>query len=499
MQIVRELGGYSYGRSDLVRRAMSKKKMSVMLEEKEIFINGQTGPDGEVLIDGALRRNISRDAATQIFDEMVSFASYAFNKSHAAAYAIVAYQTAYLKRHYPTEFMAALLSSVSGRGEQVAKYIANCQEMGIKCLPPSVLYSDSGFTTNQGNIRFGLSSIKNVGEGLIESIIRARQNKQEFKDLFDFLDALDPHEINKKSLLSLIQAGALDDIDPNRARCIAIHEEAIARMQRIKAKSSENQISLFQMEGVNLDEAKPHMPDVINFSDEQALALEKEVLGVYLSGHPLDKYLPLIKKISNVDTSKLVNSFEEEESQEEINDSIETIQDKQDVRIVGIVNNIRTMMTKNGQQMARIDLEVYEGLITMIVFPRVFDKARSLFVPDQILVVNGSVNVKDQNNYEIIVNDVKDIHSFENMDDFDSYLKIKITEEVLSKYGGKNQVLNRIINMCSAYKGKSKLLVYMPDGTTLTSDKVPLISFQDDLRETLVNEFGEDNIKLSSK
>ena len=247
MQIVRDLGGYSYGRSDLVRRAMSKKKMDVMLEEKEYFIHGKTDDDGNVEIAGCVRNGVPEDAAEEIFNQMVSFAEYAFNKSHAAAYAVLAYETGYLKVHYPAEFMAALMTSVTGDANSISKYMRNCQEMGIQVLPPDVNESDKKFSVTDGKIRFGLSGVKNVGDGVIDAIIEARETKGIPSDIFRFIENLDVHKINKKAIESLIKAGALDCFDPNRAAHIGIYESLIESAQSSAKKNIEGQLSLFQL------------------------------------------------------------------------------------------------------------------------------------------------------------------------------------------------------------------------------------------------------------
>ena len=217
MQIVRDLGGYSYGRSDLVRRAMSKKKMDVMLEEKEYFIHGKTDENGNVEIAGCVRNGVPEETAEEIFNQMVSFAEYAFNKSHAAAYAVLAYETGYLKVHYPVEFMAALMTSVVGDVNSISKYMRNCEEMGIEVLPPDVNESMKKFSVSEGKIRFGLSGVKNVGDNVIDAIIDARETKGKPSDIFQFIENLDIHKINKKAVESLIKAGAMDCFSSNRA------------------------------------------------------------------------------------------------------------------------------------------------------------------------------------------------------------------------------------------------------------------------------------------
>ena len=302
MQIVRDLGGYTYGRSDLVRRAMGKKKMEVMLQEKEYFIHGKEDEDGNVEISGCVRNGIPEKIAEEIFNQMVSFAEYAFNKSHAAAYAVIAYETAYLKAYYPVEFMAALMTSVMGDSSSIAKYIRNCTEMGIQVLPPDINESGKKFTVKDGKIRFGLLGVKNVGEGAIEAIIKAREEKGAPKDIFQFISNVDIHEVNKKAVESLIKAGALDSLNENRAAHMAVYESLIESAQNDSRKNIEGQMSLFQLnaEQMELEEASARLPETANFPRELLSSMEKEMLGVYISDHPLKDYEEQIQKLIDV-------------------------------------------------------------------------------------------------------------------------------------------------------------------------------------------------------
>ena len=316
MQIVRDLGGYSYGRSDLVRRAMSKKKMDVMLEEKEYFIYGKTDDNGNVEIAGCVRNGVPEDAAEEIFNQMVSFAEYAFNKSHAAAYAVLAYETGYLKVHYPAEFMAALMTSVTGDANSISKYMRNCQEMGIQVLPPDVNESDKKFSVTDGKIRFGLSGVKNVGDGVIDAIIEARETKGIPSDIFRFIENLDVHKINKKAIESLIKAGALDCFDPNRAAHIGIYESLIESAQSSAKKNIEGQLSLFQLAADTMEESNVvnRLPAVKNFEKSVLLAQEKEMLGVYLTDHPLREFEEQIAKMTTVTAQDLADVMDSEEN-----------------------------------------------------------------------------------------------------------------------------------------------------------------------------------------
>ncbi len=421
MQIVRDLGGYSYGRSDLVRRAMSKKKMSVMLEEKEYFINGKRRADGTVEIPGCIANGIPREAAEIIFEDMVSFAQYAFNKSHAAAYAVVAYETAYLKCHYPKEFMAALMSSVMGQAQHISLYIRNCNEMGIEVLPPSVLRSGKNFTVEGDKLRYGLAGIKNVGLGIVGAIIDARASNPVPTDIYEFVNQLDPKELNRKSIESLIQAGALDDINPNRAALMALCDEAVAAAQKRGRNSSSDQISFFQLDEGLMEEVRttPELPKIANFEKDKLLALEKEMLGVYLSGHPLDDYRELIEKNTSATVAEILadTSIDIEgipDDIQEVQSSYSKFHDGDRVIMAGILIGVRTMITRRQQEMARIQFEDFSGVMDGIVFPKVYEKLRHLVQLDQIVAISGRLSLKDDAAPELLVESLSDIRQIEN-------------------------------------------------------------------------------------
>ena len=378
MQIVRDLGGYSFGRSDLVRRAMSKKKMDVMLEEKEYFINGRKDAAGNVEIAGCVANGVPAGAAEIIFEDMVSFASYAFNKSHAAAYAVISYQTAYLKAHYPVEFMAALMTSMAGDAKHTADYVRNCREMKIPLDPPSVLKSDKNYSAEEGRIRFGLLSVKNVGEGICDAIIEARADESTHHDVYRFIESIDAGELNKKAIESLMRAGAFDDINPNRAVMMGVCEDAVQRAQKKAKSGTKAQMSLFDLDGFE-DEAlaAPVLPEIADFDNDTKLSLEKEMLGVYLSGHPLDEYAEIMKKSTTASTADLTSGGEEFQS-EGGDDSliINTSKFKDGDRVVmaGMVSGVRTMITRKSQEMARMSIEDFDGVIDVIVFPKVYER-----------------------------------------------------------------------------------------------------------------------------
>ncbi|MDD4583194.1 MAG: DNA polymerase III subunit alpha, partial [Eubacteriales bacterium] len=362
MKIVRELAGYTYSRSDLVRRAMSKKKRDVMEKEKEYFIYGKEDEQGNVEIKGCIRNGISKRAAEEIYSQMESFAEYAFNKSHAAAYAVVAYQTAFLKTHYPVEFMAALMGSVMGDADQIAKYIRNCEEMKISVLPPNVLESDKKFTAKNGSIRFGLMAVKNVGEGVVDAIIRMRKMVCP-QDIFEFINNINIQEINKKAIESLIKAGALDTLNPNRAQHMAVYENLIESAQSDSRKTVAGQLSLFHenIEVMRASSCGVNFPDVTNFSKKLLIAMEKEMLGVYITGHPLEDYADKIKRIETVTAEELIHGEENN-----------GIRDGMNVTVAGIISARKTLITKKNNMMAFLQLEDLYGSIEVIVFPNIY-------------------------------------------------------------------------------------------------------------------------------
>ena len=414
MQIVRDLGGYSYGRSDLVRRAMSKKKMDVMLKEKEYFINGKTDENGNIEIAGCVRNGVPREAAEEIFNQMISFAEYAFNKSHAAAYAVLAYETSYLKTHYPVEFMAALMTSVMSDTKAMSMYIRNCKEMGIEVLPPDINESGKKFTVvydpddtdkKHGKIRFGLLAIKNMGEGPSDAIIEAREQKGKPSDIFRFIENIDIHHINKKAVESLIKAGALDCLDKNRAAHLGIYESVIDSAQNAAKHNIAGQMSLFQTNAEALDETVKHrLPDVKNFPPEELLAQEKEVLGVYLTAHPLDEYADIISRSVSVTTKDLaeVLAAEEEGYTGDITDGMKAV-------MAGIITSKKNLITKNGKMMSFVEMEDMFGAVEVVVFPNVYELCSSLIDEDKIVAVSGHLNFKEGEMPKLLADSVIDI------------------------------------------------------------------------------------------
>ena len=524
MQIVRELGGYSFGRSDLVRRAMSKKKMSVMLEEKKYFIHGKDNSDGTPAIAGCVANGIPERAAEAIFDDMVSFAEYAFNKSHAAAYAVVSYETAYLKAHYPVEFMAALMSSVMGEPRHIAAYIRNCKELGIEVLPPSVLHSRRKFIAKDGKIRFGLLAIKNVGSSIVDAIVEGRRGR-DIDNLYDFIKSIEPSELNKKAIECLIKAGAMDEFTQNRAALLAISDDAVGAAQSSARRVSKDQISLFQLDSDIMEDVKtaPKLPNIQNFDKAHLLAMEKEMMGVYLSGHPLDKYRDLIDENITANTAEIFDSNlsgdgeNESEFIEERSSGSNRFNDGDTVIMAGMVGDLRRMITKSNQEMARLTIEDYYGVITAIVFPRDYAKAKYVLENDAIVAIKGTLSFKEDSDPEILVNKVTEIERIsefkdQGRNDYNrtsmrnysrsnvkaeplrekQYLKLRVSQE-LSDMLGNDEIQQRILGAVSAHRGDTDMLIYLPGQKPLKSANG--VDIDENLLIELEQLLGKENVK----
>ena len=504
MQIVRDLGGYSYGRSDLVRRAMGKKKMDVMLQEKEYFINGKLDDDGNVEIAGCIRNGVPEKTAEEIFNQMVSFAEYAFNKSHAAAYAVVAYETGYLKAHYTVEFMAALMTSVMGDSDSIAKYMRNCTEMGIEVLPPDINESQKKFSVVDGKIRFGLLGVKNVGEGAIDAIIEARQTKGRPEDIFRFIENIDIHKVNKKAVESLIKAGALDCLNENRAAHLAVYESLMESAQSSARNNIEGQMSLFQLNADTMQESRSMnvLPDVRNFNQDILIAQEKEMLGVYITSHPLDEYADRIEQLVTVTSQDLADVLDSEEQGE-----MHTfVRDGMQATMAGIITSKKNLITKNNKMMAFVDMEDLYGTVEVVVFPNIYERFGSLVAEDSIVSVTGSINFKEGEVPKLLAEKIVDLKSLteeleqsresvqtadaESVPDApEGLIKIKLPS------GNATEMLNRIRNVMLAHRGKYQAIIYMPQGGSFRTERELWVQPDADFRKAVTDIVGEENYK----
>lgn len=441
MQVVRELGGYSFGRSDLVRRAMSKKKMDVMEEERQYFIYGKLDEEGNTEIPGCIRNGVPEDAANQIFDDMIDFARYAFNKSHAAAYGVLAYETAYLKTFYPVEFMAALMTSVMGNTDKVVEYIRECNAMGIEVLPPDINKSYSKFSVDGNCIRFGLAAVKNVGSHVIDAIVQEREEAGDFIDLSNMLKRLDSKLTNKRIVESLIKCGAFDSLGENRATLMFGFEALQESINKDKKKNVSGQISLFEMmsqEQQEEVEEQNSLKFVPEYKDKVKLEMEKEVLGVYVTGHPLSEYEDLIKRKTSINCGEINKLKEEPEKLLELND-------KEHI-IGGMVIGKRLMTTKKDDIMAFVTLEDLYGSIDVVVFPRTLQQYQELLKEDSIIFIKGRISVRDDDDVSILAGQIKSIDDdtpFEEKERRSYYKK----EETIQSHGTGKKLFLRVDSM----------------------------------------------------
>ena len=399
MQIVRDLAGYSYGRSDLVRRAMSKKKHDVMAKEREYFIGGMI-EDGKVTVPGCVRNGIPADIASQLFDEMTAFASYAFNKSHAAAYGVVAVRTGWLKRHYPVQFFAALLNSVSGDSGKVAEYSQYCRKHGIPLLPPDINRSGRKFSVGKNaegvpGIRFGLGAIKSCGDKAIDSIIDTRRRGGPFKDIFDFCQRLSSDQVNKRVVESLILAGAFDCTGAMRAQLMAVYEAALDGTTRTRRSNIEGQMSLFG-DGM-LEIVNPPLPNIPDFTLRTRLSYEKSVTGLYITGHPLSDYTTALSRMS-MNTSSLAELMEGPDHG--------LSYDGLRVQMGGMLTEVRQKATKSGNLMGFATLEDLTGTIESLIFPKVLERVSTDLVPDTAVVLSGRISIREDEDPKLLLDEV---------------------------------------------------------------------------------------------
>ena len=399
MQVFRELAGYSLGRADIVRRAMGKKKHKVMEQEREVFIHGALREDGTVEVPGCVRNGIDPRVANKLFDEMASFASYAFNKSHAAAYALVAYQTAYLMRHYPQAFLAALMSNEGGG--KVAEYAGHCAKLGIRLLPPSVNAADLKFTAEKDAIRFGLLAIKNLGGGFIGQILEERGQNGPFKSFYDFLKRMQGKDFNRRAAESLIKAGALDDLGANRREMMMALPMFLGELEDTARRNVEGQLGFFDVLGAGeRQSADPQVPAQTEFSHADLLAYEKETLGIYLSGHPLSHLAETAQRLQSARTADLLDPANETGQG--------AYKDNEEIRLLCVIVSVKKKVVKNNATMAFLTVEDLYGQVEALVFPTVLDRFANLCNEGRTVLIAGRLSLQENKEAKLICNTIED-------------------------------------------------------------------------------------------
>ena len=474
MQIVRDLGGYTLGRSDLVRRAMSKKKQAVMEKERDNFIYGNK----EEGVPGCLANGIPVQVASQIYDDMMDFAKYAFNKSHAACYAVVAYQTAYLKYYYPVEFMAALMTSVIDNSSKVAEYIMTCRSMGITILPPDINQGESGFSVSDKSIRYALTAIKSVGRPVIESVVEERRLRGPYKNLKDFITRMSNKDVNKKAVENFIKAGAFDSLPGTRKQFMTAYVQIMERINHDKKNNMAGQISLFDI--VSEEEKKDYevkLPEVGEYSKEMQLAFEKEVLGIYISGHPLEEWEELWKKgITNTTADFVLN---EETGECALKDNASAV-------IGGLIADKKIKYTKNDKIMAFLQVEDLLGTVEVIVFPRDYEKNNARLVEDNKVFIRGRVSSEEERDGKLICERIT------GFDEIPKKLWIKFSN--MTDY---EKNAEELFNLLADSDGKDGVVIYIEADRAMK--KLPPnknVCADEELLARLSGKFGKDNIKI---
>ena len=478
MQIVRDLAGYTLGRSDLLRRAMSKKKGDVMQKERQIFVYG----DEAANVPGCVKNGIDEKTANKIYDEMIDFAKYAFNKSHAAAYAVVAYQTAWLKYYYPVEFMAALMTSVIENPSKVAEYIYSCRQMGIRILPPDINKGEADFSVDGENIRYGLAAIKSIGRPVVQAVIEERNTFGPFKNLEDFITRMSSKDaLNKRAIENFIKAGALDTLGGTRKQFMSIYIQIVDHVNQEKKYSMSGQMSLFDLAG---EEEKAdfqiRMPDVGEYAKENLLAFEKEVLGIYISGHPLEEYEDKWRK--SISATTLDFQPDEETGRTKVRDGSKQI-------IGGMITDKTVKHTRTNQMMAFVTVEDLLGTVEVVVFPRDYEANREFLEVDSKVFIRGRVSEEDEKASKLICEKVIPFERTKRelwiqFPDKDTYLD---EEQIVYGYLADSEGDDEVVIYCA----KERAVKRLPRNRN--------IRVNDQVLSRLMNHFGESRVKVVEK
>lgn len=475
MQIFRTLAGYSLGRADIVRRAMSKKKHDVMQSEREVFIFGQKDENGNTIVKGAVNNGVTEAAAEKIFDEMSAFSSYAFNKSHAAAYSFVSYQTAYLKCHYPSEYMASLMTSMQEDTDKIAFYTNECSRLGIKILPPHINESFENFTPTKDGIRFGLLAIKNLGEGLVTSLIKNRIDGA-YKSMYDFCERNAGKDFNRRALEGLIKSGAMDGLEVNRRTMLYGADAVLSAVGEQRKYYGSGQLDLFGDDGDDIGfelEAMEEMPMDVR------LSMEKEATGLYLSGHPLEEYRGYAASQRAANISDILS---------------EKYEDGEKVRVVVTLNSIKARTTKNDTMMANITAEDMTGTISITAFSRAYGDSRHILTPGAKLLVSGRVQEREDRPAELLADSFAAIPpTAANMPIPEKrvreglYIRIKKAED---------EELDRVKSILKTSFGDTPVIIVDEAGKRLMAPRELFITPTGELISKLEANFGKNNVKL---
>ncbi len=498
MQIVRDMAGYSLGSADMLRRVISKKKADKMEIERKNFIYGKQNENGEWEIEGCINRGIEESVATDIFNEMSDFANYAFNKSHAAAYAYLTYQTAYLKTFYPVEFMASLISSADNT-DKINGYLVNCAELGIKKLPPDINASEDSFTVEDGAIRFGLSAVKNVGKGFIRAVVAERVENGKFADFFDFVSRMADKELNKRAIEGLIMCGAFDSTGAKRSQLMQIFESVIDGETRDKRSSLSGQLSLFDEPELVEEKGTIELPQIEEFEKKQLLNMEKASVGMYLSGHPMEEYQSAAAKIcGGVNIGKILSAAEKDD---EGNTALSEISDGQRVTVAGIITARKDKTTKSNRRMTFLRLEDLYGGIEVLVFPKIYDNLSHMLVEEEMIAAVCNVSLREEEEPKLLLEEaykLKDYMSLKRQTNPEPASKNLDGKKLFIKMGTQNkEVMERVLDVLKKYTGDTPVVLYIADSKKrLCVPESYFVNADFGLLEELFAMFGQDNVKL---
>ena len=494
LEIVRTLAGYSLGSADMLRRVISKKKADKMEIERKNFIYGKQDDSGNWVIDGCIRRGIAEKTAIEIFDEIYGFAEYAFNKSHAAAYAFITYQTAYLKTFYPAEYMASLISSVGDDQDKINEYFIDCKRSGIEKLPPDINMSEDSFTVEGNAIRFGLSAIKNVGKNFIISLVAERNQNGKFSSFSDFVRRMTDKDINKRAVEGLIKCGAFDSLGVKRSQLISVFESVMDSEAQSKKSNISGQMTLFGDETVTND-TETALPDIDEYSKKELLALEKESAGMYFSGHPMEEYAEKVGIITDITTHKIMSSIEKDELGN-VKEVAGGVKDNQQVKICGIIANRKNKITKSNTQMAFLRLEDLYGTIEVIVFPKVLQAYGGSMTEGNAVVIEGRVSIREDEEPKILCESLVNLDSItvaEKKADIDTKRRT-----LFIRMGTQDDaVLKMAAELLKAHHGNTPVCFYVSD--TKKRLYVPESCYIDEesgIIDNISAIFGENNVKM---